>query len=77
MMSEKDRRQRRQQHVQDESVIDHLMGDLTKPGHDHSARDPAVEAGNAPREYGRDKGELLQRGIRKEWTPDQGGLPDF
>ena len=30
-MTKQQRQQRRKQHVQDESVIDHLMGDLTKP----------------------------------------------
>jgi len=76
-MTEQERRKRRKQHVQDESVIDHLMGDLTKPRRDHIIKNTAAEPGNAPREYGQDKGEVLERGIRKEWTPDQGGLPDF
>ena len=76
-MTEQERRQRRKQHAQDKGVIDHLMGDLTKPSRGHTVDDPAAEPGNAPREYGQDRGEVLERGIRKEWTPDQGGLPDF
>jgi hypothetical protein len=75
-MTPRERRQRRKQHDQDKGVLDHLMGDLTKPVSRH-AGDGADLRGDEPRRYGAENGEVLERGIEREWTPANGGLPIF
>src|SRR3954451_8707079 len=69
-MAKQQRQQRRKQHVQDESVIDHLMGDLTKPRDATASTRGDGQRGDAPRHYDKEEGEPLERGIGKEWTPE-------
>jgi hypothetical protein len=55
--------------ARDKSVLDHLTSGPLKP--DLNKRQ------GGGHEYGKREGRKLEKAIRKEWTSDKGGLPDF
>jgi hypothetical protein len=55
--------------ARDKSVLDHLTTGPLKP-------DLGRQQGGG-HEYGEREGRKLEKAIRKQWTSDKGGLPDF
>ena len=55
--------------MQDKSVLDHLTSGPRKP--DMNKRQGAAH------DYGTNEGRKLEKAIRKEWTAEKGGPPDF
>jgi hypothetical protein len=58
------------QHIRDKSTIDHLTSGALKP-------DMAPRGEKNPRRFTERNGGKLEKAIRKEWTPDKGGLQRF
>jgi hypothetical protein len=55
--------------MQDKSMLDHLTSGPLKP--EMNKRHVAVH------DYGTNEGQKPEKAIRKEWTAEKGGLPDF
>jgi hypothetical protein len=67
---EKPTRNREQRRAaRDKSVLDHLTKDPLKPRLNHKSSEA--------RQHGEGEGRKLEKAIRKEWTPDKGGLPEW
>jgi hypothetical protein len=58
------------QHIRDKSTIDHLTSGPSKP-------DMAPRGEQDPHQFSERDGRKLDKAIRKEWTPDTGGLARF
>lgn len=68
MMNERKslRKQTERRHRREKSVIDHLVGGETGEANAGSVHGPETPSGRS-----------VQEQVRKEWTPDKGGLPVF
>jgi hypothetical protein len=55
------------QHTRDKAVIDHLATGSSKP----------TMGPKGGRRLTERDGRTLENAIRKQWTPEKGGLPDF
>ena len=60
------RERTQKRHRRDKSVIDHLVGGEAGDTSKGTTHGPETESGRS-----------VQEQVRKEWTPDKGGLPTF
>jgi hypothetical protein len=58
------------QHIEDKGIIDHLTSGPLKP-------DMAPRGEKDPHQFTEDSGRKLDKALHKEWTQDEGGLPEF